>query len=276
MDSRRAVCGNRAMAPLGQQLFAAGYTVALLGALAALWFRPPVGDWPAWVQALGSVAAIGAAIWIAQWQASKERLKEDKLRRRRERAARAVTPLALTQICAWAQETMLLWREAARRIQAGPYERTFGERMGEPGVPDPAEMVFPKVPDLPVRDIQAMIEACSKAQARPYIALLQVLQVQQSRAAGYVADVSNPHTGITAEYCLRQVVETAEVYARASDLFDHARDKEAEEETVVTRQQIRTALNLAQFYEGANEDLTEIADRRYGQLAQPLHEGGPG
>lgn len=258
------------MAPLRQHLFAAAYTVALLGGLAALWFRPAASEWPAWVQAVGSIAAIVAAIWIAQWQAARERQKEDELRLRRERAARAVTPLALTQICAWAENTMSSWHEAARRIQAGPFERTFGEGMGEPGVPDPAEVLFSAVPDPAVRDIQAMIEACSQEQAKPYVALLQVLQVQQSRTRGYIADINNPQAIMTDEYCLGQVIETAELYARASELFDHARDDKAESETQVTRQQIRTALYMARAYEAMYPDLARIADRRYGaQAAAP-------
>lgn len=260
------------MAPLHQQIFATAYAVVLLCGLAAFWFRPPATDWPAWVQAVGSVAAIVAAIWIAQWQASRERLKENELRLRRERAARAVTPLALTQICAWAEETMSSWREAARRIEAGPFERTFGENMGEPGVPDPADVVFLKVPDSAVRDIQAMIEACSKDEAKPYVALLQVLQVQQTRAAGYVADINSPRSAMAAEYCLGQVVETAEVYARASDLFEHARDEGAQNETQVSRQQIGTALYLARAYEDMYPGLAGIADRKYGVRMPVEHQ----
>lgn len=272
MDRCPSLCGNDAMAPLHQHLFAAAYTLALLGGLTAIWFRPPVSDWPAWVQAVGSIAAIMAAIWIAQWQASRERLKDDELRLRRERAARAVTPLALTQICAWAEETISSWREAAHRIQADPFERAFGEGMGESGVPDPADVVFSKVPDSAVRDIQAMIEACSKEEAKPYVALLQVLQVQQTRAAGYVADINSPRSAMAAEYCLGQVVETAEVYARASELFDHARDEEAQNETPVTRRQIATALYLARAYEDLYPDLAQIADRRYGARMPAVEE----
>ncbi|WP_174087214.1 hypothetical protein [Brevundimonas vesicularis] len=264
MDRLVGLCGNDTMAPVRQHLFIVGYTALLLSGLAALWFRPHVSDWPAWVQAIGSIAAIAAAIWIAQWQASRERTKEDELRLRRERAARAVTPLALTQICAWAEETMTSWREAARRLQASPFDQMFGERMGEPGVPDAADVVFSKVPESAVRDIQSMIEACSEEQAKPYVALLQVLQVQQTRAAGYVADINSPRSTMAAEYCFGQVVETAEVYARASELFNHARDENAEEATPVSRRQIGTALYLARAYEDLNPDLTRVADRMYG------------
>lgn len=79
------------MVPFRQQLFVVFYTLALLGLLAALWFRPPVKDWPAWVQAVGSIAAIMAAVWIAQWQAGRER--RDRLEDRRE-IRKAVAGLA--------------------------------------------------------------------------------------------------------------------------------------------------------------------------------------
>lgn len=36
--------------------------------------RPPIEvDWPAWVQAVGSVAAIATAIWVPAWQRRKDR-----------------------------------------------------------------------------------------------------------------------------------------------------------------------------------------------------------
>lgn len=252
------------MAPLRQHLFVAAYSVAVIGGLALLWFRPDADEWPAWVQAVGSIAAIAAAVWIAQEQAARERRKEEEIRHRRDRAARAITPLALTQICAWAEGTMSSWHEAARRIQAGPFEQTFGEDMGEGGAPDPAGVTFSTVPDAAVRDIQAMVEACSAAEAKPYVALLQVLQVQQTRANGYRADINSPRAVMAAEYCLGQVIETAEVYARASQLFNHARDRSAEDETPVTRQQIGTALYLARAYEDLYPDLKRVADRMFG------------
>ena len=79
------------MVQFRQQLFVVFYTLALLGLLAALWFRPAVKDWPAWVQAVGSIAAIMAAVWIAQWQAGRER--RDRLEDRRE-IRKAVAGLA--------------------------------------------------------------------------------------------------------------------------------------------------------------------------------------
>lgn len=77
---------------------------------------------------------------------------------------------------------------------------------------------------------------------------------------------------MAAEYCLGQVVETAEVYARASELFDHARDEEAQNETPVTRLQIATALYLARAYEDLYPDLAQIADRRYGARMPAVEE----
>jgi hypothetical protein len=79
------------MVPFRQQLFVVFYTLALLGLVGALWFRPAVKDWPAWVQAVGSIAAIMAAVWIAQWQAGRER--RDRLEDRRE-IRKAVAGLA--------------------------------------------------------------------------------------------------------------------------------------------------------------------------------------
>lgn len=61
------------MAPFRQQVFVMVYVALLLCGAAALYVRPKVEDLPAWVQAVGSIAAILAAIWIAQWEAGRAR-----------------------------------------------------------------------------------------------------------------------------------------------------------------------------------------------------------
>lgn len=243
------------------QTFVTGYTVLILGGLAVLWFRPTVTEWPAWVQAVGSIAAIIAAIWIAQWQAHLQRQKDDELRRRRETAVRAVTPLALTKLCGWATATTKAWRDAAAIMQDQPIGRPGLH--GEGGAAA-AAVTFGTAPDDAIRDVQAMIEASSAETAKPYVALLQVLQVQQTRALGYAADVGNPMGGLSAYYCLSQVIATAEVYARASELFDHARDQEAEDSTLVARREITRALLASGIYENIDAEITRLADLQFG------------
>lgn len=72
IDSARHLCRSRAMLSLRRQIV--GTAALLVGGLGVLIVsKPGAGDWPAWVQAIGSVAAIVAAIFIAQWQAGRER-----------------------------------------------------------------------------------------------------------------------------------------------------------------------------------------------------------
>lgn len=85
------LCHNWIMVSFRQQLFVVIYTLAITALPVALWFRPQVKDWPAWVQAVGSIAAILAAIGIAQWQAGRER--RDRMDDRRE-LRKAVAGLA--------------------------------------------------------------------------------------------------------------------------------------------------------------------------------------
>jgi hypothetical protein len=80
-------------------LFISGFVIANLIK------EPPIksGDWPSWVQAVGSIAAIGVAIWVSHHQHEKGRALEIERKRlddiRRVRAVKAV----LVQICTLAE-----------------------------------------------------------------------------------------------------------------------------------------------------------------------------
>ena len=66
MDSHFNLCGNGPMKPWSFSIFAIAYTAVICGGLALLWF--PYGeniDWPAWVQAVGSIIAIIASATMA-------------------------------------------------------------------------------------------------------------------------------------------------------------------------------------------------------------------
>lgn len=66
-----------------QILFVTTCIAALMAGIVAFWlFGPESVDWPAWVQAVGSVAAILAAIGISQWEAG--RARRDRVETRRE------------------------------------------------------------------------------------------------------------------------------------------------------------------------------------------------
>jgi hypothetical protein len=92
MDSSPNLCGKQTMKPLSFSIFATAYAAVVIGALALLWLpRDLEIDWPAWVQAVGSVAAILAAVCISQWEAS--RARKDRIEDRRE-LRRAVAGLA--------------------------------------------------------------------------------------------------------------------------------------------------------------------------------------
>ncbi|MFN3878054.1 MAG: hypothetical protein ACK4MH_06730 [Brevundimonas sp.] len=158
---------------------------------------------------------------------------------------------------------MTSWHHAADLVDAARRQRGRDDPDGV-GVDGASNVTFSKVPEGAVRDIQAMIEACSAEQAKPYVALLQIIQVQQTRAFGFLAELSNPRASGSVDYCRGQVVSSAEVYARASALFDHARDEGAESDTKVSRREVSRALFVSRIFEFQYPEIAQVADRYFG------------
>lgn len=178
---------------------------------------------------IGVAAAVAGGILLYR-QIRQDRELEQNRVEKRYRAARAVTPLALGEICDWAELMIHCWIEAAARLQQPIIDEVIPESLGGPVKPSVDDIAFPKLDREWVRDTQQMVEASvSDLAAAPYIALLQRLQVQITRARDFPSKLKSPRSveALVTPYCYSQAAECAEVHARAKALFVTARNTQA-------------------------------------------------
>lgn len=199
LTARRKLCLDSA------QCYTAAWSRFESGVL-FLWVK----DWETIFAAALALAAalIGAAFIQRQIRQVEER------RERRYLAVRATMPLTLSRLCAYADACVqVLLPFSRKKANGGHFE-------------DAAAPAFtlPVVPSDIVTDLRDMIEACSSEQAEPLVELLGALQVQMSRLSGLHADLSGPKRKIVGDsYFYTVMLDSADLYARASDLFDFAR-----------------------------------------------------
>lgn len=194
-----------------------------------------VKDWETIFAATLALAAamIGAAFIQRQIRQVEER------RQRRYLAVRATMPLTLSRLCGYADDCVQVLHPFSRKKANGGHLQD-----------NPAEaFALPSVPADIVTDLRDMIEACSPDQAEPLVELLGVLQVQMSRLGGLHADLAGPKRKIVGDsYFLTVLLDSADLYARASALFDFARAgpdvADAPEAKRLPAEKLRSALFL--------------------------------
>lgn len=178
-----------------------------------------------------AAAAIGAQAVYAQIRQTDEESKNS--RKRKARATRAMLPLALSSVMEYAEQCLKAMN--ALRPQC------VGQALPSPvpNVPDPVE--WPEQALVLMRDY---IEHADDEVAVPLTNLISKLQVQRSRFtevlrhAGGVPARATPLSLNLESY----VMDAAEVYARASSLFGHARRDVAVPQ--LKSADVTTAMNL--------------------------------
>ncbi len=151
--------------------------------------------------ALALLAAAYAANYVKDQIAQADRLADEQ-RQRRLRAQRAVMPLTLSYICDYAETSL---RELRRIHAAG--------RVG----PDFSQIAAPTMDGQHVSEIRQMIEVEDELKAAPYADLLSELQIHSARWRGFAVWAAEG-TGFQPAYIEGQMLDAAEIYARASNL----------------------------------------------------------
>jgi hypothetical protein len=203
-----------------------------------------------WQTLIAGLIALGAALATIEWMQKgiDETVRQARENRQRDLdAARTVLPLALSGICGYA--------ETCGVILKGMLEES-AHLSDEVNVPP--EFTSPELPDQAigiVRDCVRPAEADIACQLRQ---LISDFQVQNVRLRAIPDD---SRAGRLSKHNVHQyVLDTAELYARASALFDFARDPD---ETPLTREQMRHGLNLTGFWRGECEEVDAIFERRW-------------
>lgn len=161
---------------------------------------------------LGALATLAAA-FLAFYAVQRQIAQNDRLdleRRAREaEAARAVLPLTLSMISTYAMKCIEIMRD---EIPHGPPLTT------------PRSIEFPSFPDDVVRTLQDNIRHEQPGTARQIADLIKNAQIQNSRLSQLHLDLPTINTNDYKMLRLQQgLFDACSLYARASQLFDHAR-----------------------------------------------------
>lgn len=196
-------------------------------------------------------AAIGARAIFSQIKHS-DQLATD-ARERRMAGARAMMPLALSQIVSYA--------DASGRTLDGLYNQCVMELMPTPAPIAPRQ---PEFPDEAIRQLRDAIENGSNELSLDVSLLLARIQVQRSRISEVISQALG--TGRTGLLVLSTnletyIVDSAEIYARAAALFDYAR-RRSEHTTKIETPSVIQALKLMGFDDFTHPRVFERADLR--------------
>jgi hypothetical protein len=204
------------------------FAAVVLECAAALDVRKFLYDWQTLLAGFLAIAAARVALGGVRRQIqAADRLAEDR-RRREERAAVAVLPLAVAQLSQYARECIQL----------------LERRTLNPPGPIGPEMEVPRIPDSVISTMQICARYAEQENVEQIAKVLGKLQVQRSRLTNWVAAVKN--TGRVDEgrrlEGLGHMFDAADLHAAIDELYAYARDIDLVRQDA-TQQQLTSALH---------------------------------
>lgn len=164
--------------------------------------------------------------------------------------ARAVLPLALSNMCGYAERSADLLRAMLDASASFPDH-----------VSVPADFNPPELPDEAISVFRDCIRFAHHDEARQLADLLSEYQVQNVRLRAIPDDA---HRGRLSKNNVHEyVLDSAELYARAANIFDYARRKERGGVSPIDRSDMRSGLNICGFYEEEYPEIDTIFERRW-------------
>lgn len=198
-------------------------------------------DWAAWAQAILSATSVAAAAFIAVYQQESERRRQEDMRHRKNAAARAMLPAALSELCNYT------WR-------CFKYLRWCKDFNSEN--PIDIDLSPPNMPSDLILNFKDCIEFADKGPRDRLCELIEKIQIQNDRLT-LVRPLATPHTINTS------IVDTTEIYARVDLLFPYARRENDGDPGSPTLAKMQTAANINQVIH--YPDVSTLIERRYGQ-----------
>jgi hypothetical protein len=170
-------------------------------------------------------AAIMTVVMVRQQIRQVDHL-EDERRRRESYAARAVLPLALSQISEYAKKSIECWKDF------------------DPDTQNLSDVSVPELPEGLVEPLRDCIRYSEQHQAKQIADLLHWLQVQSSRQRSLRSELEHKSLNliISMHHIDSAIIDAADLYALASRLFDYGRRAEEGRKTRPSMEEVRTAL----------------------------------
>lgn len=216
-----------------------------------------------WQSLLGAIFTLLAAVygaWFVLRQIQQNDRQEQDRKTRRLRAQRAAMPLVMSEVCEFAEQSV------ERLKRALPIARRYGSVTGTR-----LTLRAPKLAPAAVKEITAMIEAADGAEADAYIELLTELQVHLARWRSFEADLTARRNGRVPRDIEIEIVDAAEIYARASNLLAVARPGRRPEEGPMSRRSAMTVLGL---HDAMYDDAKGYAERTDARTPLSLPDDG--
>lgn len=187
---------------------------------------------------LAAVAALGAAgasiHYVRKQIAQAEQHRQDQIRRDRA-AARTMLPLALSAICEYAELSV---KSLKQRHAGGPSQP-------------------PSVPTEALEQLVATVRTLDVEHVQPFASIAQEIQVHNAR----ISDARGSSRLNEADF-QEYVLDAAEVYARASSLFEFARFKSEQLPTELFADEMKSALVNTKAERDKDGPLHKAIDRR--------------
>ncbi|WP_024352786.1 hypothetical protein [Brevundimonas naejangsanensis] len=216
-----------------------------------------------WQSLVGAIFTLLAAVygaWFVLRQIQQNDRQEQDRKARRLRAQRAAMPLVMSEVCEFAEQSVERLKRAL--AVAKQHGSVTGTRM------------TPRAPKLApgaVKEITAMVEAADGAEADAYIDLLAELQVHLARWRSFEADLRARRNGRVPRDIEIEIVDAAEIYARASNLLAVARPGRRPDEGPMSR---RSALTVLGLHDIMFDDAKGYAERTDARAPLSLADSG--
>lgn len=164
-------------------------------------------------------------------------------------AARSSLPLALSSICEYS--------EICTRMLAGMLSHMQSDRV-------PRTFEFPEFPRLPENAISAIketIEFIEESDRKTFARLISRIQIQHSRIRGLPHE-SRATIGVSRVNLEAYIIDSAIVYAQASELFDFARYETDVVPDQISDETLGSAFSVSQIYGSLKDRLMVRAQQR--------------
>jgi hypothetical protein len=179
---------------------------------------------------------------------------EAERRRRDERAAKAVLPLAISPLIQYALDCLSLLSEASE----GDDEAEFGDHR------------IPIIPTNVITPLREVARHADETVSKQVETVLSKLQVQHARLTGQLARKPLDGKRRLSRYELSGLVwDAADLYAQIARLFSYARDEDALR-TPATAEEIMTPVRIAGIYPETHSILYNDLERRIQDRIKPV------
>ena len=207
-------------------------------------------DWQTLVTGTMAVGAAVMTVLVIRKQIVQVYETADEERSRELLAARSMLPVTLSRIC-W-------YSEACASVLRPKYIADPDE------VVEPVAFVAPSLPDDDLANLSRCIRYGDETLQRAVSKLLAQLQIQSSRLRSFAADMRPGGTAHQGGAVHEFLVDAIELYARASGLFDFARQETNSASESVTLEEMQSAANNLNVRRLGFLNVHLMIERRYG------------